>query len=91
MSNLSSYLDQSEDHTTKHVPIMLFGKRKLHYFPVYSALGIITAVLFILISYLGVSYQVTQQLSGVSGTTIQEPVFNYDGKGAMLVCDVATN
>ena len=61
---------------------MRFGKRKLHHFSVYSALGIITAVLLILISYLGVSYQVKQQLSGLSVITMQEPVFAYDEKGS---------
>ncbi len=78
MNNLSPHLDQSDDHKTEYSPMMRFGKRLVHYWAVYSALGILTAALFILVSYFGVSYQVTQQvtqqLSGLSGKKMKEPV-----------------
>ena len=75
MNNLSPHLDQSDDRKTEYFPMMRFGKRLVHYWAVYSALGILTAVLFTLVSYFGVSYQVTQQLSGFSERNIKEPVF----------------
>ena len=62
--------------------MLRFGKRLVHYWAVYFALGILTAVLFFLVSYFGVSYQATQQLSGLSGRNMKEPVFASDEKGA---------
>jgi len=74
MSNLPSHPDQSDGPKTA-VPIMRFGKQHVHRWAVYSSLGILGAVLFVLISYLGVSYQVTQpQYDGLSENKTQEPV-----------------
>ena len=73
MSNLPSHPDHSDDQKTD-VPMMRFGKQHVHRWAVYSSLGIVGAVLFVLISYLGVSYQVTQQLSGPSGSNMNESV-----------------
>ena len=74
MDILSPHLDQSDDHKTEYSPMMRFGKRLVHYWAVYSALGILTAALFILVSYLSVSYQVTQQLSELPERNMKEPV-----------------
>ena len=74
MNNLSSHLDQLDDQKTENSPMMRFGKRLVHCWAVYFALGILTAVLFILVSYFGVSYKATQQLSGLSGRNMKEPV-----------------
>ena len=74
MNNLPAHFDNSDDHKTD-APMMWFGKRHVHHRAFYSALGILTAVLFILISYLDVSYQVPQPLSDGSERNMKEPVF----------------
>ena len=81
MNNLPAHFDHSDDHKTD-VPMMWFGKRHVHHRAVYAALGILTAVLFILISYLDVSYQVPQPLSGGSERNMKEPVFVSGESGA---------
>ncbi len=81
MNNLPAHFDHSDDHKTD-VPMMWFGKRHVHHRAVYFALGILTAVLFILISYLDVSYQVPQPLSGGSERNMKEPVFVSGESGA---------
>ena len=73
MSNLPSHPDHSDDQKAD-VPMMRFGKQHVRHWAVYSFLGIVGAVLFVLISYLGISYQVTQQLSGPSGSNMNESV-----------------
>ncbi|NOQ67512.1 MAG: hypothetical protein GQ556_09920, partial [Desulfobacterales bacterium] len=81
MNKLPTHFDHSDDHKTD-APMMWFGKRHAHHRTVYAALGILTAVLFILISYLDVSYQIPQPLSGGSERNMKEPVFVSGESGA---------
>ena len=81
MNNLPAHFDHSDDHKTD-APMMWFGKRHVHHRAFYSALGILTAVLFILISYLDVSYQIPQPLSDGSERNMTEPVFVSGESGA---------
>ena len=81
MNNLPAHFNHSDDHKTD-VPMMWFGKRHVHRRAVYAALGILIAVLFILISYLDVSYQVPQPLSGGAERNMKEPVFVSGESGA---------
>jgi len=78
MNNLPAHFDNSDDHKTD-APMMWFGKRHVHHWAFYSALGILTAVLLIMISYLDVSYQVPQSLSE---RNMKEPVFVSGESGA---------
>ena len=81
MNNLPAHFDHSDDHKTD-APMMWFGKRHVHHWAVYAALGILTAVLLILISYLDVSYQIPQPLSDGSERNMKEPVFVSGESGA---------
>ena len=78
MNNLPSHLDRSEDHKTANLSSMMhFGKFQVHHWIAYTALGIIAAILFILFSYLGVTYHVTQHSTGLSGRDMmQGPTFD---------------
>jgi len=77
MNNLPSHLDRSEDHKTANLSSMMhFGKFQVHHWIAYTALGILAAILFILFSYLGVTYHVTQHSTGLSGRDMQGPTFD---------------
>ncbi|MFC1844984.1 glucosaminidase domain-containing protein [Thermodesulfobacteriota bacterium] len=75
MNNLPSNLDPSVDHKTENLSMMHFGKLKVHPQAAYTVLGTLIVVLFVLVSYLGLSYQVPQQMSVLSGGNMNEPVF----------------
>lgn len=81
MNNLPAHFDNSDDHKTD-APMMWFGKRHVHHWAFYSALGILTAVLLIMISYLDVSYQIPQPLSDGPERNMKEPVFVSGESGA---------
>jgi len=81
MNNLPAHFDNSDDHKTD-APMMWFGKRHVHHWAFYSALGILTAVLLIMISYLDVSYQIPQPLSDGPERNMKEPVFVSGDSGA---------
>ena len=72
MNNHPSHPDQPDNHKTEE-PMMRFGNRQVHQWAVYASLGIITAVLFVFVSSLGITCQVSQQPPSVTRQKIKEP------------------
>jgi Bax protein len=56
--------------------MMHFGKFEVHHWIAYTALGILAAILFLLFSYLGVTYHVKQYSTELSERDIQDPTFD---------------
>ena len=61
MNTSSSDLNQSTNTTNCCSGMICFGKRHVHHRAVYTALGALAAVLFVVISSLGTFYQITPQ------------------------------
>ncbi|MBW2467459.1 MAG: hypothetical protein JRF02_09180, partial [Deltaproteobacteria bacterium] len=57
MNSLSSHSDHKEIQAT-NISRMHFGNLKVHNGVIYTALAMLTVILFFMFSYLGVSYQV---------------------------------
>ena len=83
MNNLPSHHDHSDDQKAE-VPMMRFGNQYVRHWAVYSSLGIVGVVLFVLISYLGISYQVTQHVSVPPGSNMNESVLALEENQATL-------
>jgi Bax protein len=75
MNKLPPNFDPAVDHKTENVSMMYFGKLKVHHQIVYTILVTLTIILFVLFSYLGLTYQVTPHISLLSGRNMKEPVF----------------
>jgi len=74
MNNLPSNPDPSVNHKAENLFMMHFGKSRVHPQAAYTVLVTLTVVLFILFSYLGLSYQIPPQRSFLP-ENMKEPVF----------------
>ena len=91
MNNLPSQLNLSEVQKTENLSSMMhFGKFPVHHWVAVAALVSLTVILFALFSYLGVTYQVTQHSTGLSGRKMKEPVFASDKRSIWIIVGEAS-